>query len=209
MKSQQPAADVGYLFVMISGRKTGKSGGGWGWARSKNVHLSFLMATEIRDYNQSERSVDWTLWSQKEIEDDQQRNGKSEDWSLVVLLWRKQSGVKFPLINTWLEQTKCSFGSFRVFCRRPTMGIVLCLLVSDKPITVVIVGNNIGPEYFPSTATIFNYRRPLTQTARAWKWKIHKAQLQRERVSASLSGNKTPTLSAIRSAWRDSFIILY
>lgn len=30
------------------------------------------------------------------------------------------------------------------------MGIVLCLLVSDKPITVVIVGNNIGPEYFPS-----------------------------------------------------------
>ena len=28
------------------------------------------------------------------------------------------------------------------------MGIVLCLLVSDKPITVVIVGNNIGPEYF-------------------------------------------------------------
>ena len=156
------------------------------------------MATEIRDYNQSERSVDWTLWSQKEIEDDQQRNGKSEDWSLVVLLWRKQSGVKFPLINTWLEQRKCSFRSFRVFCRRPTMGIVLCLLVSDKPITVVIVGNNIGPEYFPSTAaTIFNYRRPLTQTARAWKWKIHKAQLQRERVGREESSSERPG----RSEW--------
>ena len=38
------------------------------------------------------------------------------------------------------------------------MGIVLCLLVSDKPITVVIVGNNIGPEYFPSTATIVKLR---------------------------------------------------
>ena len=48
------------------------------------------------------------------------------------------------------------------------MGIVFCLLVSDKPImAVVIVGNIIGPEYFPSTATIFNYHQPLTQTARA------------------------------------------
>ena len=129
---------------------------------------------------------------------------KSEDWSLVEAV---RCEIPFDKYVTWTNKM-FFFRSFRVFCRRPTMGIVLCLLVSDKPITVVIVGNNIGPEYFPSTATIFNYRRPLTQTARAWKWKIHKAQLQRERVS-SLAGNKTPTLSAIRSAWRDSFIILY
>ena len=51
------------------------------------------------------------------------------------------------------------------------MGIVLCLLVSDKPITVVIVGNNIGPEYFPQYSIICGHslRQPERESGKYTK----------------------------------------
>ena len=85
------------------------------------------------------------------------------------------------------------------------MGIVLCLLVSDKPIAVVIVHNNIGLEYF-SIHRRYNIQLSATHSdSQSVKVENTKAQLQKERVStvSSLSGNESPTLSAIRRAWRD------